>query len=113
MHKNKKQTIYEWITRNILINIREEDTLALKYSFKTNYAKILAILSVFFIAFMVVNYLIFNTISGFYNGADRAEKKYKHTVIDLAKKLDSLKYEVAQKDSFIVNIQKIISGEKK
>lgn len=113
MQKAKKRTIYEWLSQNILINIREQETLKLKYSFKTNYAKILAILSVFFVAFMIINYLIFNVISSFYNGNERAEKKYKNTVIDLAKKLDSLKLEVAQKDSFIVNIQKIVIGEKK
>lgn len=112
MKTKKKQTLFEWLTQTILILIREEETLALKYSFKTNYAKILALLSLFFITFMIVNYLIFNVISSYYNGADRAEKKYKNAVIVLVQKLDSLKLEVAQKDSFIINIQNIISGTK-
>lgn len=113
MYKIKKRTIYELITQHLLIHIREEETLKLKYSFKINYAKLIAILAIFFVATFIANYFIFNVISNYYIGNENTEKKYKRTLIDLTQKLDSIKFEVAKKDSFITNIKKIIAGEKK
>lgn len=104
----KKQTLYEWLTKKFVLNIRNSENMALIKTFKISWAKILVVFFVLFLVISMLNFFIFNFMTGYASEKLKVESNFKINTILLLNKIDSLETEVAHKDSFILRFQNIL-----
>ena len=103
-----KRTLTSWLTNRYLLIIRNEENFAEKRTFSFNYAKII-VFGIFLssIIFILSFYLITGILSTWLDPrANEADANRK--IIELSAKVDSLAFEVSNKDKFILNLKDII-----
>ncbi|MDX2189407.1 MAG: M23 family metallopeptidase [Bacteroidota bacterium] len=107
----KKQTIWQWLTTNFVVSIRNEQNFALKRGFTVNYAQILAIVVFGFILSAILNFYVFKVINDYYSGERSLENLYNKKLVQMSLRVDSLEYQISLKDSFITDIKDIVEGK--
>ena len=103
-----KRTLTSWLTNRYLLIIRNEENFAEKRSFSFNYAKIIVFaifLSsiIFILSFYIITGILSTWLDPRENEADANRK-----IIELSAKVDSLAFELSNKDKFIMSLKDVI-----
>ena len=107
----QKKTLSERLTAKYQLVVRNEENLAEKSTIGFTYAKVLILLvSVFIIIFSSSLFLSKTLLSKWFDPKHEQMEQNKK-LLSLALKVDSLALEVDRKDKFIVNFQRILSGD--
>lgn len=103
-----KRTFYEWVTKNYTFTIRDEENLAHRWTIRLNKAKMALIAVSLFVILAVGDFYFFRWVDTYTSDEYRKEMIYNHKLLQLQLKLDSLKWSIARKDSFIASFKKIV-----
>lgn len=106
-----KRTLSERLTTKYQLVIRNEENLAEKSNFGFTYAKLLVISITFFILTFSLSMLLAKTVLAKWFDPKFAQMEANKKLYELAIKVDSLAIEVDNKDRFIMNFQRILSGD--
>lgn len=91
--------------------IRNEENLAEKTSFGFTHAKLIALSLVVFVVIFLLSLFLSETLLAKWFDPRHAQMEANKQLYELALKVDSLAVEVDRKDRFIVNFQRILSGD--
>ncbi len=106
-----KKTLSERLTTKYQLVIRNEENLAEKSNFAFTYAKLLVVSITFFILVFSLSMLLSKTVLAKWFDPKHAQMEANKKLYELAIKVDSLAIEVDNKDKFIMNFQRILSGD--
>lgn len=106
-----KKTLSERLTTKYQLVIRNEENLAEKSNFAFTYAKLLVISITVFIVIFSLSMLLSKTVLAKWFDPKFAQMEANKKLYELAVKVDSLAIEVDNKDRFIMNFQRILSGD--
>lgn len=98
------------VNRYLLI-IRNEENFAEKTNFSFTYAKIILLLVATFMAMMVLSLFLVNTLLSQWFDPRHAQMEANQRLYELSVKVDSLAWEIDEKDNFIMNFQRVLSGD--
>lgn len=107
--KNKR-TIYEWLTTNFTVVVRNDDDFSMRRSFRVNYAKVFVFTVVLLLVTSFLSVSFFKWIDSYYSDEMRKDKAIRQKVARLSMAVDSLETEVARKDSFILSFKNMLTG---
>ena len=106
-----KKTISSWLTTKYLLIVRNEENFAEKSTYTFNYARLILIgLLVFILALTLAIFLVTGALQ------QRLDPRYsqqetRRQLIEMRLGMDSMQYQILNKDIYIQNIQNILSGE--
>ncbi len=106
-----KKTISERLTTKYLVVIRNEENLAETSSTGFTYAKVLVISASVFLLLFAFSLFLSKTLLAKWFDPKYAQMEANKKLYELAIKVDSLAVEVNQKDLFIQNFQRVLSGD--
>jgi murein DD-endopeptidase MepM/ murein hydrolase activator NlpD len=106
-----KKTLSERLTTKYQLVIRNEENLAEKSNVGFTYAKLLVISASLFLLLFVFSLFLSKTLLAKWFDPKHAQMEANKKLYELALKMDSLAVEVNQKDIFIQNFQRILSGD--
>ncbi|HNU41131.1 MAG TPA: M23 family metallopeptidase [Cyclobacteriaceae bacterium] len=106
-----KKTISERLTNKYLMVIRNEENLAETSSIGFTYAKVLVISVSLFVLLFAFSLFLSKTLLAKWFDPKHAQMEANKKLYELALKVDSLAIEVHQKDMFIQNFQRVLSGD--
>lgn len=106
-----KKTISERLTTKYQVVIRNEENLAETSNTGFTYAKVLVISATLFILLFAFSLFLSKTLLAKWFDPKYAQMEANKKLYELAVKVDSLAVEVNQKDMFIQNFQRKISGD--
>ena len=106
-----RKTFSNWLTSKYLLIIRNEENFAEKTTFSFNYARLLLLLAG--VGLIVLGVAVYLVTVGLEQWLDprHAQMEANRQVLELSMTIDSLEQEVSNKDVYIENIRRIISGE--
>lgn len=105
---NKKRTLYQILTTDFRVSIRNHENFALKRDFRINYAQIIVILAGLIFLISVFDFYIFSVVNNHLTYQIEKNSIVKSQQINLL--VDTLRLEIARRDSFIKQIQQVIVG---
>ncbi|MFQ3576919.1 MAG: M23 family metallopeptidase [Cytophagales bacterium] len=111
MKLKERKSLSDWLKTRIIINIRNEETFALKRSFKTTYAKLLVVLSVATVISIVLYTWALNSLLGRWINPEYDQVVLNRKIIKLNKSLDSVNNVVANQEKYFKHLNAIINGE--
>ncbi len=106
-----KRTITERLTTKYQLVIRNEDNLAEKTTVGFTYAKLLVVFASAFLLVFMFSLFLSKTLLAKWFDPKHAQLESNKKLYELALKVDSLALEVDRKDQFILNFQRILSGD--
>ena len=106
-----KKTLSERLTAKYQLVIRNEENLAEKSTLGFTYAKVLVISVAVFMLVFIASLFLSKTLLAKWFDPKHAQMEANKRLYELALKVDSLAIEVDRKDKFIVNFQRILSGD--
>ncbi|MEK6780867.1 MAG: M23 family metallopeptidase [Bacteroidota bacterium] len=106
-----KKTLSDRLTTKYLLVIRNEENLAEKSTMGFTYAKVLVILVLVFMLIFVGSLYLSKTLLAKWFDPRHAQVEANKKLYELALKVDSLAQEVDRKDNFILNFQRVLSGD--
>ncbi len=106
-----KKTLSERLTIKYQLVIRNEENLAEKSTFGFTYAKVLVISVGIFMIIFVGSLFLSKTLLAKWFDPKHAQMEANKRLYELALKVDSLALEVDRKDKFILNFQRVLSGD--
>jgi murein DD-endopeptidase MepM/ murein hydrolase activator NlpD len=111
IHLKPKKTLSERLTTKYQLVIRNEENLAEKSNIGFTYAKLMVISASLFLLLFVGSLFLSKTLLAKWFDPKHAQMEANKRLYELALKVDSLAVEVNQKDMFIQNFQRILSGD--
>lgn len=111
IHLKPKKTLSERLTTKYQLVIRNEENLAEKSNIGFTYAKLMVISASLFLILFVGSLFLSKTLLAKWFDPKHAQMEANKKLYELALKVDSLAIEVNQKDMFIQNFQRILSGD--
>ena len=109
--RRARKTLSSWLTNRYLLIVRQEENFAEKSTFSFTYAKLIVFVFSIFTIFIFISVYLVTTILAQWLDPRHAELEANQRIIELSLAVDSLANEVDQKNLFIDNIQRIISGK--
>jgi murein DD-endopeptidase MepM/ murein hydrolase activator NlpD len=106
-----QKTISERLTTKYQLVIRNEENLAEKSTIGFTYAKVVVLSATLFLLLFVGSLFLSKTLLAKWFDPKHAQMEANKKLYELALKVDSLAVEVNQKDMFIQNFQRILSGD--
>lgn len=106
-----RKTLSSWLVNRYLLIIRNEENFAEKTTFSYTYAKVILLLVTVFILLMVLSLFLVNTLLAQWFDPRHAQVEANRNLYELRLKVDSLAQEVDEKDRFILNFQRVLSGD--
>ncbi len=106
-----KKTISERLTTKYQVVVRSEENLAETSSTGFTYAKVLVISASVFLLLFAFSLFLSKTLLAKWFDPKYAQMEANKKLYELAVKVDSLAVEVNQKDLFIQNFQRVLSGD--
>jgi murein DD-endopeptidase MepM/ murein hydrolase activator NlpD len=107
----QKKTLSERLTTKYQLVIRNDENLAEKSTIGFTYAKVLIILVTAFIIIFSSSLFLSKTLLAKWFDPKHEQMEQNKKLLSLALKVDSLAVEVDRKDKFILNFQRILSGD--
>lgn len=107
----QKKTLSERLATKYQLVIRNDENLAEKSSIGFTYAKVLIILVSTFILLFSSSLFLSKTLLAKWFDPKHEQMEQNKKLLSLALKVDSLAVEVDRKDKFILNFQRILSGD--
>lgn len=106
-----KKTLSERLTTKYQLVIRNEENLAEKSTIGFTYAKVMVLSIAVFLILFAGSLFLSKTLLAKWFDPKHAQMEANKRLYELALKVDSLAVEVNQKDIFIQNFQRILSGD--
>ena len=106
-----KKTISERLTTKYQLVIRNEENLAEKSTLGFTYAKVLVLSVTVFLLLFAFSLFLSKTLLAKWFDPKHAQMEANKKLYELALKVDSLAIEVNRKDMFILNFQRVLSGD--
>lgn len=106
-----KKTLSNWLTTRYQLIIRNEENFAEKTSMGFTYSKVILFSVILFTGLFVLSLFMSKTILAKWFDPKHEQMVLNQQLFELALKIDSLGVEVAQKDRFIANFQRVLSGD--
>lgn len=106
-----KKTLSERLTTKYQLVIRNEENLAEKSNVGFTYAKLMVVSASVFLVLFIFSLFLSKTLLAKWFDPKHAQMEANKKLYELALKVDSLAVEVNQKDIFIQNFQRILSGD--
>jgi len=106
-----KKTLSERLTTKYQLVIRNEENLAEKSNIGFTYAKLMVLSASLFLILFIGSLFLSKTLLAKWFDPKHAQMEANKKLYELAVKVDSLAVEVNQKDMFIQNFQRILSGD--
>lgn len=106
-----RKTLSSWLVNRYLLIIRNEENFAEKSTFSFTYAKVILLTVTVFIVLMALSLLLVKTLLAQWFDPRHAQIEANKSLYELTLKVDSLALEVDEKDRFIRNFQRVLSGD--
>ncbi len=106
-----RKTLSSWLVNRYLLIIRNEENFAEKTTFSFTYAKVILLFVTIFIILMALCLFLVNTLLAQWFDPRHAQMESNKKLYQLSVKVDSLAQEVEEKDKFILNFQRVLSGD--
>lgn len=106
-----RKTLSSWLVNRYLLIIRNEENFAEKTTFSFTYAKVILLVVTLFIILMALSLFLVNTLLTQWFDPRHAQMEANKKLYELSVKVDSLSQEVDEKDNFIKNFQRVLSGD--
>jgi murein DD-endopeptidase MepM/ murein hydrolase activator NlpD len=106
-----KKTLSSWLTTRFQLIIRNEENFAEKTSMGFTYSKVILFSVILFTGLFVLSLFMSKTILAKWFDPKHEQMVLNQQLFELALKVDSLGVEVDQKDRFIANFQRVLSGD--
>ena len=106
-----KKTISNWITNRYLLIIRNEENFAEKKTVSFNYARVILLAAAIFISTLVLAVYIVTVVFEEWLDPRYAMMQSNRQLVNLTMRIDSLEYEIQQKDQYMTNIRRVIGGD--
>jgi murein DD-endopeptidase MepM/ murein hydrolase activator NlpD len=106
-----KKTLSNWLTNRHQLVIRNEENFAESASIGFTYSKVILFAVIVFSVILALSLLLSKTILAKWFDPRHAQLEMNRQLYELAQKVDSLSVEVERKDKFILNFQRVLSGD--
>ncbi len=106
-----RKTLSSWLVNRYLLIIRNEENFAEKTTFSFTYAKVILLMVTVFLLLMALCLFLVNTLLAQWFDPRHAQIEANKSLYELRLKVDSLAQEVDEKDRFIMNFQRVLSGD--
>jgi murein DD-endopeptidase MepM/ murein hydrolase activator NlpD len=106
-----KKTLSNWLITRYQLIIRNEENFAEKTSLGFTYSKVILFSVILFTGLFVLSLFMSKTILAKWFDPKHEQMVLRQQLSDLVQKVDSLDMEVDQKDRFIANFQRVLSGD--
>jgi murein DD-endopeptidase MepM/ murein hydrolase activator NlpD len=108
---SKFKKLRDQLSQSFWLIIREEETLAPRYSTRFNGWKMFAAGFILLFCSFVVSLLLVELFSAMSAKPDQSEAGLNRRLIELMDQVDSLENEMNKKDVFLANMQQVLSGQ--
>lgn len=106
-----KKTISNWLTSRYQLVIRNEENFAEKTSVGFTYSKVILFSVILFSVIFVISLFLSKTLLAKWFDPRHAQIEMNKQLVQLKDQFDSLAVEVERKDQFILNFQRVLSGD--
>jgi murein DD-endopeptidase MepM/ murein hydrolase activator NlpD len=106
-----KKTLSNWLTTRYQLIIRNDENFAEKTSIGFTYSKVILFFVIFFSVTFLISLLLSKTFLAKWFDPRHTQVEMNKQLYELAQKVDSLAIEVDRKDQFILNFQRVLSGD--
>src|SRR5688572_12537591 len=106
-----KKTLSNWLTTRYQLIIRNEENFAEKTSLGFTYSKVILFSVILFTGLFVMSLFLSKTILAKWFDPKHEQMVLNQQLLDLSSKVDSLAIEIEQKEQFIANFQRVLSGD--
>ncbi|SKC76420.1 M23 family metallopeptidase [Ohtaekwangia koreensis] len=106
-----KKTLSNWLTTRYQLIIRNEENFAEKTSLGFTYSKVILFSVILFTGLFVMSLFLSKTILAKWFDPKHEQMVLNQQLLDLGNKVDSLAIEIEQKEQFIANFQRVLSGD--
>jgi len=105
-----RKTFSNRLTNKYLLIIRNEENFAEKTTFSFTYAKLIAVMFVFFLILMVASLYMAQTLLAQWFDPRHSEQEVNRQLVQISNAYDSLVVAAERKDQFIQSIQRVMNG---
>lgn len=106
-----KKTLSNWLTSRYQLIIRNEENFAEKTSLGFTYSKVILFSVIIFSVIFVTSLFLSRTLLAKWFDPRHAQIEMNKQLVELKDQFDSLAVEVDRKDQFILNFQRVLSGD--
>ena len=106
-----KKTISNWLTSRYQLVIRNEENFAEKTSVGFTYSKVILFSVILFSVIFIISLFLSKTLLAKWFDPRHAQIEMNRQLVQLKDQFDSLAVEVERKDQFILNFQRVLSGD--
>lgn len=106
-----KKTISNWLTSRYQLVIRNEENFAEKTSVGFTYSKVILFSVILFSVIFIISLFLSKTLLAKWFDPRHAQIEMNRQLVQLKDQFDSLAIEVERKDQFILNFQRVLSGD--
>lgn len=106
-----KKTISNWLTSRYQLVIRNEENFAEKTSVGFTYSKVILFSVILFSVIFIISLFLSKTLLAKWFDPRHAQIEMNKQLVQLKDQFDSLSVEVERKDQFILNFQRVLSGD--
>ncbi|HEU5289500.1 MAG TPA: M23 family metallopeptidase [Cyclobacteriaceae bacterium] len=106
-----KKTLSNWLTSRYQLIIRNEENFAEKTSLGFTYSKVILFSVIIFSILFVTSLFLSRTLLAKWFDPRHAQIEMNKQLVELKEQFDSLSVEVDRKDQFILNFQRVLSGD--
>jgi murein DD-endopeptidase MepM/ murein hydrolase activator NlpD len=106
-----KKTISNWLTSRYQLVIRNEENFAEKTSVGFTYSKVILFSVILFSVIFIISLFLSKTLLAKWFDPRHAQIEMNRQLVQLKDQFDSLSIEVDRKDQFILNFQRVLSGD--
>ena len=106
-----KKTLSNWLTSRYQLIIRNEENFAEKTSLGFTYSKVILFSVIIFSVIFVSSLFLSRTLLAKWFDPRHAQIEMNKQLVELKEQFDSLAVEVDRKDQFILNFQRVLSGD--
>ncbi|HET9053393.1 MAG TPA: M23 family metallopeptidase [Cyclobacteriaceae bacterium] len=106
-----KKTISNWLTSRYQLVIRNEENFAEKTSVGFTYSKVILFSVILFSVIFIISLFLSKTLLAKWFDPRHAQIEMNRQLVQLKDQFDSLAIEVDRKDQFILNFQRVLSGD--
>lgn len=106
-----KKTLSNWLNARHNLIIQNEENFSEKATYKFTYAKIVFFAFLLFVLVMALAFYLVNTVLKQWFDPRYTEQQNRIELVEMRRSLDSLEIELDERDNYIQNIKRILSGE--
>jgi murein DD-endopeptidase MepM/ murein hydrolase activator NlpD len=108
---NLKKKFHDWVESKFLFVIRKEQDFAVVTSFSVSAFSVVLIFVLLFFTLFGISLVLSKTLLQQWFDPEYAETENLSKILMLSETVDSLAVEIAQKDLYVLNLQRIITGD--